>query len=47
MQGLGSYYVATRNDRVKVVTFEQINDVVSWLYKLDQLRIFVMGQRDF
>ena len=47
MQWLGSSYVTTRNDKVKVVTFEQINDVASWLYKPDQLRVFVVGQRDF
>mgnify|MGYP004061165487 CR=1 FL=1 len=40
-------HVTTRNDKVKVVTFEQINDVVSWLYKPDQRRIFVVGQHDF
>ena len=47
MQGLGSSYVTTRNDKEKVVTFEQVNDVASWLYKPDQRRIFVVGQHDF
>ena len=41
MRWLGSSYVTTRNDKVKVGTFEQINDVASWLYKPDQLRILV------
>ena len=47
MQGLGSSYVTIRKDKVKVVTFEQMNDFASWLHKPDQLKIFVMGQRDF
>lgn len=47
MHGLGSSCVTTRNDKVRVMIFEQINDAASWLYMPDQLRIFVVGQRDF
>ena len=47
MHGLGSSCVTTRNYKVRVMIFEQINDVASWLYMPDQLRIFVVGQRDF
>lgn len=46
MQGLDPSYVTTRNDKVKAVTLEQINAVAAWLYKPDQLRIFVVGQPD-
>ena len=46
MQALASSYVTKRNNKVNLVSVEQINDVASWLYKLDQLRIFVVGQPD-
>jgi zinc protease len=46
MQGLDPSYVTTRNDKVNAVTLEQINAVAAWLYKPDQLRIFVVGQPD-
>ena len=45
-QWLDPSYVTTRNDKVHAVTLEQINEVASWLYKPDQLRIFVVGQPD-
>ena len=46
MQGLDPSYVTTRNDKVNAVTLERINAVAAWLYKPDQLRIFVVGQPD-
>ena len=44
MKGLASSEVTTPNDKLNFVTFEQMNDLASCLYKPDQLRIFVMAQ---
>ena len=44
MQGMGTDYIATRNDRVNAVTLEQINRVAREFLRPEQLSFTVVGQ---
>ena len=44
IQGMGTDYIATRNDRVNAVTLEQINRVAREYLKPEQLSFTVVGQ---
>ena len=44
MQGMGTDYITTRNDRVNAVTLEQINRVAREFLKPEQLSFTVVGQ---
>jgi zinc protease len=44
LEGLGTDYIATRNDRINAVTLEDVNRVAKRLLDADNLHFVVVGQ---
>ena len=44
MEGLGIDYIATRNDKVRAITLEEINRVAARIYDPEALHFVIVGQ---